>query len=309
MRIRPLAALVVTATAGLLATSALAAPTALTVDDVVVDAAGTTATASGTAAFDGISPAASVGGTNTQFADPAVAGAAGIDLKDALIETLPEGAGLRFTWKLASLPAQVPPEGVRYTWSFAVGQDLYQLQAKRTNVASVTVPDDPAGHVTALAGGGFFQLRGNCTASYQGTPVSNCPHVAFLEGAFDTAAGTVTMDVPFGADFAPSIVPGATIVANETAGMSVSAAFQAVISNATVSDFINGWKPYFVGPQVAVTTGLDGGRPETASRYVPAVLAEDGTWTASTPIGSQHTQLFVRACEGTVCSYEALALG
>lgn len=306
MRTRPLTALVVTAAAGLLATSAVAAPTGLTVDDVASD--GTTVTASGTAVFDGVSAATSVGGTNTDFSNPAVSGPAGTDLKDALIETLPDGEGLRFTWKLASLPAQVPPEGVRYTWSFSVGGDLYQLQAKRTNVASITLADDAPGHATSLAGDGFFQLRGNCVADYQGTPVSNCPHVAFLEGAFDPAAATVTMDVPFGAAFAPSIVPGATIVANETAGMSISAAFQAVISNTTLSDFTNGWQSYHVGPQVAVTTGIAGAKPETASKYVPATLAEDGTWTATAPIGRSHTQLFVRACEGAVCSYEALPL-
>jgi hypothetical protein len=309
VRTRPLTALVVTATAGLLASSALAAPTATTVDSV--SRAGTTVTASGTALFDGLAPATSVGGTNTDFAQPAVSGAAGTDLKDALIETLPDAEGLRFTWKLASLPAQVLPEGVRYTWSFAVGNSRYQLQAKRTNVASITIPDDPAGHAAALAAGGFFQLRGNCTANYMDTPVANCPHIAFLKGAFNTAAGTVTMDVPFASQAAPDIKPGAVLVANDTAGMSISAAFQAFISNATISDFTNGWQPYYVGGQVAVATGLPTGKAETA-KYTPAVVDADGAWTGTvTGVPANHTQLFVRSCEGatSACTYTGDPLG
>lgn len=308
MRTRLPIAVVATAAAGLLASSALAAPAGTTVDDVV--RTGTTVTASGTADFDGLAPATTVGGTNTAFAQPEVSGPAGVDLTDALIETLPDGEGLRFTWELAALPAQTPPEGVRYTWSFAVGDTLFQLQAKRTNVASITVPDDPAGHVTALAGGGYFQLRGNCTAEYLGTPVSNCPHVAFLKGAFDVANKAVTMDVPFDSDFAPAITPGAVITANETAGMSISAAFQAFISNATVSDFTNAWEPYYVGGQVVLATGLPTGKATTA-KYTTVPVAEDGSWTGMVPAPTTHTQLFVRSCEGatSACTFTVVPLG
>jgi hypothetical protein len=309
MRARPLTAVVVTATAGLLASSALAAPTQTTVTEVTRD--GGVVTASGTAVFDGAAPATSVGGTNTEFAQPPVAGAAGIDLKDALIETLPDGKGLRFTWKLASLPAKVPPEGTRYTWSFLVGTSTYQLQAKRTNAGSLTVLDDPAGHAAALSSGGFFQLRGNCTAEYMGTPVSNCPHVAFLEGAFNTADATVTMDVPFGTAAAPNIVPGAVILENLTANMSITAAFQAVASTTSTSDFTNGWQPYYVGGQVAIATGLPD-RPATTGKFSPATLGEDGSWTGTLDkVDPKHTQLFVRTCEGaaSACTFLALPLG
>ena len=304
MRTRPLTALVVTAAVGLLASSALAAPTGLTVDEVT--RTGDVVTAAGTAAFDGLTPATSVGGSNTAFAAPPVSGALGTDLTDALLETLPDGAGLRFTWKLASLPAQVPPEGVRYTWSFAVGTATYQLQAKRTNVGSLTVADDPAGH--ALATDGFFQLRGNCVADTMGAPVANCPHLAFLEGAFNTAEGTVTMDVPFDTEFAPAITSGAVIVENLTAGMSISAALQAGVSNTASSDFINGWKPYYAGPQVALATSTATSNASSGS-YVPAVLAEDGTWTgALDKRPATHSRLFVRSCEGTTCLTEILPL-
>ena len=306
MRTRPLTALVVTASAGLLATSALAAPTGTTVEEVTQ--AGAVVTASGSAAFDGVSEVVSVGGTNTDFAAPPVSGGAGTDLVDAFIETLPEGAGLRFTWKLASLPAQVPPEGVRYTWSFLAGTDTFQLQAKRTNVGSLTVADDPAGHAGALAESGFFQLRGNCVADTMGAPVANCPHIAFLPGAFDTAAGTVSMDVPFDSEAAPAITSGVAIAENQTAGMSISAAFQAGVSNTATSDFINGWKPFYTGPQVALATGTATANP-ASGRYTPAALADDGTWAGSTDrVLASHKQLFVRSCEGAVCEFTALAL-
>lgn len=319
MRTRPLAALVVTATAAVLAPSALAAPTGTVIE--TVSRTGAVVTASGTATFDGVADVASVGGTNTQFAPDApsgggaaVSGAAGIDLTDALIETMPDG--LRFTWKLAALPAQIPPEGTRYTWSFGIGDETFQLQAKRTNLASVTLPDDPAGHVGALAGSGFFQLRGNCSDNYLGLPdesptkVSGCPHLAFLEGSFDTANAAVTMTVPFGLETAPAIAPGTVLTEVVTAGMSITAGFQAGISNTLFSDFTNGWQPYYVGPNVAIGTGTATANPASVS-YTPATLAADGTWTGEVAkVLATHKKLHVRTCEGATatCTYTSVPL-
>lgn len=311
MRTRLLTAVVVTATAGVLASTALAAPTATTVDSVTVD--GTSVTASGTAEFDGVAASTSVGGANTGFVQPAVSGPAGVDLTDALVETLPDG--LKFTWKLASLPAQVPPEGTRYTWSFAVGEEIFQLQAKRTNLASVTLPDDPAGHVTELGGNGFFQLRGKCTDNYVGTPepvppVAGCPHLAFLDGAFDPATASVTMTVPFGLEAAPAIAPGAVLVESLNANMSITSGFQAGISNATISDYTNGWQPYYVGGHVALATGLPTSKAATA-KYTTVPVAEDGTWTGTLPVPAKHTKLYVRSCEGasSACTFTEVPLG
>jgi hypothetical protein len=307
MRTRPLAALVATATAAALTSSALAAPVETTVDSAT--RTGTTVTASGTAVFDGEAPATSVGGVNTPFAAGPVGEAAGIDLVDAFIETLPDGEGLRFIWKLASLPPQAPPEGVRYTWSFGVGDKTFQLQAKRTNVVSTTTPEDPAGHLSALAGG-FFQLRGNCGTTYmEHVPLSNCPHLAFLTGAFDPATATVSMDVPFGLEVAPDIAPGAVVTEVQTANMSISAALQAGASMAQVSDFINGWQPYFVGGNVTLATGSATANP-LALQYRPATL--DGeSWTGTVTSSLSHTTLYVRSCEGatSACTYTSAPIG
>ncbi|HWH28324.1 MAG TPA: hypothetical protein VNU26_05070 [Mycobacteriales bacterium] len=309
MRTRPLAALVVTATAAALTSSALAAPSALTIDSAM--RSGSVVTAAGTAAFTGVDGPTAVGGTETPFPNADVAKAYGIDLVGASIEPLADGSGLRFVWQLSSMPAVTPPEGVRYTWSFGVGDKTFQLQAKRTNVASTTTPEDPAGHAGALAGG-FFQLRGNCGSTYLDTvPLANCPHLAFLSGGFDTAAGRVHMDVPYGLEVAKEIAPGAVITEVQTATMSISAAPQAVASTATAAEFINGWDPYYApGGNVSVAVGTDKTNPATVA-YRPATFA-DGSWTATVDrVPSTATMLFARACEGgpSSCVYTSVPLG
>lgn len=307
MRTRLTTGLVVTATAGLLATSALAAPTTTTVTQAV--RVGSTATASGTAVFDGVAGAASVGGTNTAFSEPSVAAAAGVDLVDATIEELPDAGGLRFTWKLASLPAQVPPEVVRYTWAFAVGGKEYQLQAKRTNMVATTVTDDVPGHAAQLAENGFFQVRGNCGPLGGQVPtVTSCPHLAFLDGGFDPAAGTVHVDLPFGTEAVPELEPGAVVSEALVANMSIAAGFSAGISNTLSSDYTNGWQPYYVGPNVAVGTGT--ATAKAASNYAPAALGEDDGWTATvSKVLASHTKVLVRSCEGVTCTVTEAPLG
>ncbi len=308
MRTRPLVALVVTATAAALATSALAAPSGTTVDSVA--RTGTTVTASGTAAFDGVLAAGSVGGQNTDFSQPAVSGPAGVDLVDATIGPLPDGAGLRFTWELAGLPAQVPPEVARYTWAFAVGGKEYQLQAKRTNMGATTVADDVPGHAQQLGENGFFQVRGNCgPLGGQVSNVTSCPHLAFLDGAFDPATGTVSIDLPYGTTAVPELVPGAVVSEAQVAAMSIAAGFSAGISNTQTSDFTNGWEPYYTGPSVALATGTATQNPALL-QYTPARLDGD-RWSGTVTAPASRTTLFVRTCEGatSACTYTAAPIG
>ncbi len=297
MRTRLTTGAVLTAAVALLAGSAAAS--SVTIDQVSVTAG--TATVTGAAAFD---PAAtgpvSVGGTpTTASAAPLGAfDAAGVDLQSASIRET--ATGLEFIWKVRSLPASPPPEVTRYTWSFGVGDKTFQLQAKRSNTASLTAIDDPQGHVTSAAAGAF-QLRGNCAATYGGTPapVSNCPHLAFLSGAFDSAKGEVRMTLPFGTAAAKEIVPGVTLVPVETATMSITAAFQAAVSNTMVSTYINGWDNYHVGRTVEAGVGF--ADADGAGEYVAATL--DGTsYTASVPVPDQEDTVYVRACQAVTCS-------
>jgi hypothetical protein len=126
-------AAVISCIVGMVAMPASAAAPTLAFNEAV--RTGTKAVVGGTAAFPTITQAVSVGGTNTNFARAEVAEAAGINMTDAKIQPLADGSGLRFMWVMSSMPEQTPPEGVRYTWAFKIGETLYQLQAKRTNMA------------------------------------------------------------------------------------------------------------------------------------------------------------------------------
>ena len=278
-----------------------------------VTVTGGTGAVTGTAAFEAITAAVSVGGTNTNWG-PAqaapLAEAAGINMVDAKIAPLPNG--LRFIWELSNLPAQIPPEVVRYTWSFKIGSNQYQLQAKRTNLASITTAEDPVNHVQQAANQKeFFQLRGACVTSYEGLPTSGCYHLAFLNGSFDIAGKKVTMDLPYqtkdeiGRVVAPDFVPGAVIEANETAAMSITAAFQAVVGNTTTSDYTNGWSSFYAGPQVTLGVAAASAEPETVTYSSPGSL-NGGTFNGTvTGLTASKNTVFARACYGTECSYSS----
>lgn len=265
-------------------------------------------TLSGTAAFPALGAESVVGAfadrtdfqpTGADDLPPEVAAAAGLDLVDALIG--PIDGGLRFTWQLGSPIEVIPPEGVRYNWSFTVGGQAYQLQAKLTNMASTTFVDASQAHVEHLAAGEeFFQLRGACSASYMGTPVAGCVHLAFLDGAFNLADGTVTIDLPFGTSFAPDVVPGATIVEAQSAGMSISASLQAGVSNTTVSAFINGWGQYLTAPTVTANRVADISENAFIDFDDVMTLAEDGSWSGT--IDGSGGYAIARACNGATCS-------
>lgn len=239
----------------------------------------------------------------TAFAHADVADALGLDLVDACLEPLEDG--LKFTWVMGTaLPEQVPPEGVRYNWAFATsdGQTI-QLQAKRSNVASITTAEDPVGHAQHLSQGdvGWFQVRGACTEAYLGAPISGCYHLDFVEGGFDVAAGEAWMVLPFdphddlNRPYAPLFGPGATITEVQSAGMSIAASGQAVVSNTTISQFLNGWGSYTLGETVRVGVGSGGAN---ASAWAPATVA-DGTYAGTVEAIGSH--VYAEACQGLLC--------
>jgi hypothetical protein len=269
---------------------------------------GAIATVSGTALFEA-GQATSVGGTNTDFARVEVADAAGVNLTDAKIQPLANG--LRFIWELNSMPAQVPPEGVRYTWAFSIGTNAYQLQAKRSNVASITTFEDPLGHARHI-GSDFFQLRGACQASYEGAPVAGCYHLAWLTGSFDIANKRVTVDLPYetkdelGRVVAPDFKPGVVLTENQQATMSITAAFQAVVGNTSTSDFTNGWTEYFVNGVVQLAVGTAGQAPENQN-YTQTATLSGGNFTGTiSGLTTSKNTVYVRACQAQVCSYTSV---
>lgn len=297
----------------LTATLAAAAPAhaapSVTADEASAD--GPRATVSGTAAFAPITepqsvlPAGATRTTGEAAASPAGA-AAGLDLRDARIVPLADGKGLRFQWVVQNLPAQTPPEGVRYTWGFAVGESLYQLSAKRTNVANINTTENPAGTVThATQNRGFFELRGNCTANYiPGAPLAGCFRLAFLDGRFDVAKGVVELDLPYGTT--KDIVPGAVLVENtegSTSG-SIAAAFQAVITNANLTAAFGGTVPFYTAPQISLGVGRATSNPASVSYTTTVTPGADGKFSGSVGgLTATNRSVFVRACNGAECSF------
>lgn len=280
-------------------------------------AAGDTVTVEGTAVFPPITEPQSVVGIEALPSSGALGGSdagtmAGLKLVDATI--LPVTDGLRFTWVVEDLPDQgIPPEIVRYTWGFKVQGRLFQLQAKSTNIASSTTVEDPVGHAQQAAGQRpFFQLRGACVAEYLGTPVQGCYHLAFLEGQVDTTANTISVDLPFntrdsiGRLVAPEFVPGELLEDNGgegTAGMSIAASFQAVVSNTITSQYINGYDEYFIGEQLHVAVGQPGLNPASLTYETEADRAGDAFSATLTRSSAAQTAVYVRACHGTECVY------
>jgi hypothetical protein len=315
-RVRPLVALAI-AGVMLLPSTVTAAPT---VSITGVTVTGGTGSVTGTAAFEAITTAQSVVSEDESTFGGAAPGnsaagdAIGLDIQNGTITPIP--GGLRFTWIMGSMPPQVPPEGVRYTWAFKIGNNMYQLQAKRTNVASVSTLEDPMGHVQALRNNNnFFQLRGACVENYfpdSPQPVNGCYHLAWLSGTIDPANKTVSIDLPFetkdeiGRSVAPDFRPGAVLVDNggtNTAGMVISASAQAVVSNTNTAQFINGIKAYHVGPQVVLGVAAPNQDPATITYSAPGVLngsTFNGTVTGLT--ASKNT-VYAKACNGTECSY------
>jgi hypothetical protein len=300
----------------LLPGQASAAPT-VAISGVTVT--GGTGSVTGTAQFTAITAPQSVTegkaptGGNAQAL--AVWDTAGLDIRGASIE--PVTGGLRFTWILNSMPAQVPPEGVRYTWGFQIGTRTYQLQAKRTNLVSATTVEDPLGHAQqAAAQKEFFQLRGNCVGAYpqSPSPIAGCFHLAFLTGSFDVANKKVTMTLPYemkdalGRVVAPDFKAGAVLTNTDagaagTAGMTIAAGFQVAVSNTTTNRYINGINPYYVGPRVALGVAPADAEPSTVTYNSAGTLSGETFSGSVSGLTAAKNTVFARACNGTECTY------
>lgn len=316
----PLAALLAAAMLVVTASAVSAAPQ---VSIAGATAVGDTVTVQGTAVFPPITEAQSVVGVEAFPQAGAVGGSdagnmAGLKLVDARI--VPISDGLRFTWVVEDMPDQgIPPEIVRYTWGFKVKGRLFQLQAKSTNVASSTTVEDPVGHAQQAAGQRpFFQLRGACTTSYLGTPIQGCYHLAFLQGAVDPAANTISVDLPFntrdsiGRLVAPEFVPGEVLQDNAgdgTAGMSIAASFQAVVSNTATSQYINGYDSWFIGEHLDVAVAQAGLNPATVTYTTKASRDGDAFSATLTRASATHNTVYVRACHGTQCAFATRLIG
>ncbi|HEX9824900.1 MAG TPA: hypothetical protein VGB51_11000 [Actinomycetota bacterium] len=281
---------------------------------------GDTVTVSGSSAFPTIGGPESVGGTKTGFnaqVQPAGA-AAGLDLVAGKVA--PIAGGLRFIWEATDMPdpaVGTPPEAARYSWTLRTSAGtVYQLEAKRTNAASVNALEDPAGHAQAAAGGQpVFRLRGNCQDAYEGLPVAECHQLARLTGALDPAGNRVTIDWPFqtknaaGTVVAPDFAPGVALTSATFAGMSIAGSLQAVVTSDALSSHIGGWAPYYAGERVQLAVGPAGIDPATAT-YGPAVSLTGGSFSGSVGgLGGANDTVYARACTGVTCAFASLRVG
>ena len=276
--------------------------------DPEVEVTGGVAAVTGAAAFPESTEAESVGGTKTSFNGNARAlgAAAGLELMDAKIQ--PIESGLRFIWEVSGLPDTVPPEGVRYAWTLRTDEGtMYQLEAKRSNVASLNALEDPAGH----AASGIeesFRLKGDCTSSYQGAPVSECSPLADLEGSFDLANDRVTIDWPFGLAAAPGFDTDAVLESATFQGTSISAAFQAITTtnNTLIANWINGWGPYHAGPRVDLVAAPAGSRP-TRLTFDTLANVEGDAFTGQVTVTETDDTVYAIACVRALCGYGSVA--
>jgi hypothetical protein len=313
--------LVALAAAGLmlLQGQASAAPT-LAISGVTVT--GGTGSVTGTAEFAPITAPQSVTTDLAPVGGNAAALAlwdnAGLDLRGATIE--PVAGGLKFTWLLNSMPPQVPPEGVRYTWGIRIGTRTYQLQAKRTNLVGFTTAEAPVDHIQqAAAQKNFFQLRGNCVPAYPvaNSPVAGCYHLAFLDGSFDIANKQVTMTLPFeakdsiGRVVAPDFKAGAVLTNTDaadagTATMTIAAGFQALVSNTTSNRYINGIAPYYTAPQVSLAVAAANIEDMSGLTFNTLATISNGSFSGNVSgLTATKNTVYARACYGVDCTYSS----
>lgn len=86
----------------------------------------------------------------------------GLDATEiAIRQPDPFNPEVEFTIRVTELNAQPAPEVIRYLWQFTVGGEEFWIQAKTSDVSTVTAfSDDPQGTLTHIPGS--FRLRGDC---------------------------------------------------------------------------------------------------------------------------------------------------
>lgn len=118
----------------------------------------------------------------------------GMELVEAAI-TKVDKENVAFIIKVAALPGSGGiPEFVRYVWTITVDGELIQLDGKFTNYHRGAC-DPTAGNCPPPRDPGTapFMVRGNCTDN--GGAAVTCEEIGLVNGAFDAAAGTITVPV------------------------------------------------------------------------------------------------------------------
>lgn len=281
-------------------------PPRIALHEVASSEAGATVT--GTATFGRTVGPVDVGGTRTASAlggSPA-GEAMGLGLTDASISRVPRG--LQFTWRVSQMPPIVPPEGVRYTWFFTLGGRRYGIFATRTHLANPSnVTQGPVESAWSLPDAHFgLQLNG---VPYPTQQLSSY-QLASLDGHIDVADRRITVTLPYetrnraGLVVLPDFKPGSLLLPDPV-GLGIDARplnYNPALSTTSVQ--INGWNPYFVGPQFALALGSEGADPAALDYSITVAAEHDGSFTATLAgLTGGNDTVYARACNATTCTY------
>ncbi|HYH27248.1 MAG TPA: hypothetical protein VEA19_00555 [Actinomycetota bacterium] len=290
-------------------------PAPTTISALSASVSGGEVSISGTAAFGGQAPVTvTEDPTGDAPVAPELGSTTGVDLVAArMYVPNPASPNLVVEWEVTNLPdTGAIPEGTRYSLAFKVGTKEFQVQAKFSNLASVTTLDDPPGHVTNASKA--FQIRGNCTTDYQGTGVAACPHLGWLTGEWDTAENVVRVQVPLGSSFAPDIKGGAALERNTSSNANLNAViagYQAflALSPQTNDEAIFGPEEEetyaFVVPEKKVSFAIvPAGTPEANVVFgAPATTGDSFSGTLSTAgLAPGSYDVYAKACFASNCA-------
>ena len=226
---------------------------------------------------------------------------------------------LQFRWHITGLPRTgAIPEATFYRWGITVnGTTNYVLQAKFSNLISLSVLDDPQGVVTNI--GASFQLRGSCgqeNVGGQNLPLNNCHSLAFLTGSLNTSTDTVSIDLPMGQSYDEDIVPGASLTPYNYDTQPIVAGASVFASEPFEEDGMD-WDQDAVpaytipSPQVLLGIAPAGTDVSNVSFGTPGTLKDDGSFSGSVStagLASGSYDVWAKACFATNCQAQKVTV-
>ncbi len=288
------------------------ADTSITSLDAVVD--GTTIAIDGVVDYGG--QATVVLGTDpTGDAPPAAeadAGRFGLDLTGLSAHVADGDAGVvTLVWHATDLSQLPPPETVRYYWTVEAQEKgamwpsgQWAFQAKTTDFASAAnlgdqSPEQITGNLADYANSTIpsFRIRGNCATDV----ISNCGHVAWVQGEFDLDANEIRFHLPLDLDNAAPLRPGNTLLPS---GDGAWVSIQAVADTVQTRDSVTQTESYVIPERTAVARLLDADGSVVAEGAL-GVADGEGTSTIGGELaapGAGTYTLHVVACFADNCA-------
>jgi len=264
------------------------APT--TVDSMGVGVFGDGVTVGGGANFGGEDPIPFAADPTGDAPVPQIAGRTGTDLVGAAIyRPDPAIASVFLEWRVADLPDDVPI-AVRYTLPFRLGDETYQVVARRSGALGLATGDPESQGAHAAHG---FQLRGDCIDGLR------CTHLQWLTGSFVPEDDLVRVKLPLGA--LPGLTGGATLM-GPTGDPGLSQV-QAALESGQADSASWGAFTYRVAEREVLLGIAPAGTPEGEVEFTTtASIDPSGGFGGSVALpGPGEWDVWARACFGTSC--------